>query len=227
MADSITGAGAAQAALAASSGTKVSDRASIAQNFDAFLLLLTTQLKNQSPLDPLDTNQFTQQLVQFASVEQQLKSNVTLNALLTSARGSAASTAASFVGMQVTADGTTSRLSNGKAEWSINPARNAQVSLIVKDAKGNIVAVQTAAMAAGAQKFAWNGITSTGTRAPEGDYTLSVSARDPAGQSVSVKTEVSGRVDSVDLSGDAAVLMVGSSRVPLANVRSISRPAAD
>ena len=189
--------------------------------------MLTTQLKNQSPLDPLDTNQFTQQLVQFASVEQQLKSNDTLNALLTSARGSAASTAASFVGMQVTADGTTSRLSNGKAEWSINPARNAQVSLIVKDAQGNVVATQTGAMAAGAQRFSWNGITSTGTRAPDGDYTISVSARDPAGQSVSVKTEVSGRVDSVDLAGDAAVLVVGSSRVPLANVRSISRPIAN
>jgi flagellar basal-body rod modification protein FlgD len=130
MAESITGAGAAQAALAGSSDStkKVSDRASIAQNFDAFLLLLTTQLKNQSPLDPMDTNQFTQQLVQFASVEQQLKSNDTLNALLTSARGSSVSTAASFVGMEVTADGTTSRLSGGKAEWSINPARNAQVA---------------------------------------------------------------------------------------------------
>ena len=74
MAESITGTGTTQAALASSSGAakKTIDRATIAQNFDAFLLLLTTQLKNQSPLDPLDTNQFTQQLVQFASVEQQL-----------------------------------------------------------------------------------------------------------------------------------------------------------
>jgi flagellar basal-body rod modification protein FlgD len=227
MADSITGAGAAQAALAASSGSaKVSGRAAIAENFEAFLLLLTTQLKNQSPLDPLDTNQFTQQLVQFASVEQQLKSNDTLNALVTSARGSA-STAASFVGMEITADGTTSRLSNGKAEWSINPARNALVSLVVKDAEGNIVAAQNVAMAAGPQRFSWNGITTTGSRAPDGDYTISISARDPAGQSVSVKTEVAGKVDSVDLSGEAAVLVVGSSRVPLASVRSISRPLAD
>ena len=226
MAEATTAVGAAQAALASttSAGKKVSDRASIAQNFDAFLLLLTTQLKNQSPLDPLDTNQFTQQLVQFASVEQQLKSNDTLNALLTSARGSSASTAASFVGMQVTADGTTSRLSNGKAEWSINPARNAQVELTVKDAQGNVVAAQIAPMAAGAQRFSWNGIPSTGTRAPGRDYTISVAARDPAGQGVSVKTEVSGGGDAVDLSGDAAVLMVGTSRVPLAQVRSISPP---
>ena len=228
MAETITGTGAAQATLAsATPGKKSVDRAAIAQNFDAFLLLLTTQLKNQSPLDPLDTNQFTQQLVQFASVEQQLKSNDTLNALLTSARGSAASTAASFVGMQVTADGTTSRLSGGKAEWSINPARNAQVALTVKDAQGNVVAAQTVAMSGGAQRFAWNGITSTGTKAPDGDYTISVSARDPAGQGVSVKTEVSGQVDSVDMSGGTTVLVVGSSRVPLANVRSISRPAAE
>jgi flagellar basal-body rod modification protein FlgD len=226
MADPITATGAAQAALnASSSGTKkAGDRAAIADNFDAFLLLLTTQLKNQSPLDPLDTNQFTQQLVQFASVEQQLKSNDTLSALLTSAKGSTASTAASFVGMQVTADGTTSRLSNGTAEWSINPARNANVALIVKDTQGNVVATQTIPMQGGPQRFSWNGITSTGSRAPDGDYTISVSARDPAGQNVSVKTEVAGTVDAVDLSGDGPVLMVGSSRVPLANVRSISRP---
>ena len=229
MAAAITATAAAQAAVApTATGTKkAGDRAAIAENFDAFLLLLTTQLKNQSPLDPLDTNQFTQQLVQFASVEQQLKSNDTLNALLTSARGSTASPAASFVGMPVTADGTTSRLANGQAEWSLNPARNAQVSMIVKDAQGSVVATQTVAMPGGAQRFAWNGITSTGSRAPDGDYTLSVSARDPAGQSVAVKTEVSGRVDAVDLSGDAAVLMVGSSRVPLASVRSISRPAVN
>jgi flagellar basal-body rod modification protein FlgD len=228
MADSITGAGAAQAALASAGGTaKATDKAAIAENFNAFLLLLTTQLKNQSPLDPLDTNQFTQQLVQFASVEQQLKSNDTLNALLTSSKASAVSTAASFVGMEVTADGTTSRLSNGKAEWSINPARNATVSLTVKDAKGNVVAAQNVSMTAGAQKFSWNGITSTGTRAPDGDYTVTTAARDPSGQNVSVKTEVSGRVDSVDTSGGDAVLLVGSSRVPLASVRSISRPAAN
>src|ERR671917_2623859 len=148
MADPITSAVAAAQGASTSTAKKASDRAMIAENFDAFLLLLTTQLKNQSPLDPMDTNQFTQQLVQFASVEQQLKSNDTLNALLTSARGSAVSTAASFVGMQVTANGDTSRLSGGKAEWSIDPARNAQVSLIVKDAQGSIVAAQTVAMAA-------------------------------------------------------------------------------
>src|SRR5215213_10582288 len=112
MADAITSTGAT--AAAASTGKTPSK--GIAENFDSFLMLLTTQLKNQSPLDPMDTNQFTQQLVQFASVEQQIKSNDTLNALLTSSRSSIVSTAADFVGMQITADGATSELKNSRAE---------------------------------------------------------------------------------------------------------------
>jgi flagellar basal-body rod modification protein FlgD len=203
------------------------DRAAIAQNFDAFLLLLTTQLKNQSPLDPLDTNQFTQQLVQFASVEQQLKSNDTLNALLTSVRASAVSATAGFVGMQVTADGATTSLTNGKAQWVLNAARNGQGSVTVQDKNGNVVAGWNMSLSAGLQTLTWDGRTSTGTLAPDGDYTITVAGRDAAGQSVAVKTEVAGRVDSVDMSGDAPVLIIGSARVPLANVKTISWPASN
>src|SRR3954468_23821837 len=114
MADAVTAATAASttASTAASTGLS-SSRTALAGNFDSFLQLLTTQLKNQSPLDPLDTNQFTQQLVQFASVEQQLRSNDTLNALLTNAQASTAATAATYVGLDVTADGATQNLSNG------------------------------------------------------------------------------------------------------------------
>ena len=168
----------------------------IAQNFDSFLLLLTTQLKNQNPLDPLDTNQFTQQLVQFASVEQQIKSNDTLNALLTSSRSSIVSTAADFVGMQITADGATSRLSSGKAEWRLNVARAVTATIAIRDKDGTVVATETKPLTAGSQSYTWNGQTSTGQVAPPGDYTITVVGRDVAGQTVSVKTEISGRVDA-------------------------------
>jgi len=226
MATSITSAAAAAQTTSTSTAAKAGDRAMIAQNFDAFLLLLTTQLKNQSPLDPMDTNQFTQQLVQFASVEQQLKSNDTLNALLTSSRGSAVSTAASFVGMQVSADGNTARLANGKAEWMINPARNAQANVVILDSKGSLVATSTQAVPAGEQKFVWDGRTSTGTTAPPGDYTIQISARDASGQNVSVKTEIVGRVESVDVTDSDPVLLIGANRVPLTKVRGISWPAS-
>jgi flagellar basal-body rod modification protein FlgD len=228
MATTTTGVGTSGtgATTATTASKSVADRTTMAQNFDAFLLLLTTQLKNQSPLDPLDTNQFTQQLVQFASVEQQLKSNDTLNSLLTSVQASANSTAASFVGMEVTADGAMSRLTNGKATWVLNAARNAQADITVKDAQGNVVAAQIKNLSAGPQTWEWDGRTTTGTRAPDGDYTITVTARDAASQGVVVKTEISGKVTSVDLSGQFPVLMIGTFRVPLPNVRSLSRPTS-
>src|SRR5215213_7164796 len=226
MADSITGAAAVRGATSAASASKVTDRATIAQNFDAFLLLLTTQLKNQSPLDPLDTNQFTQQLVQFASVEQQLKSNATLSALLTTVKASTTSNAASFIGMQVTADGATTRLANGSARWVLNPARNAsQAAITIRDKNGGVVATRTSALTAGAQTFTWDGKTSTGTTAPDGDYTITVAALDSAGQGVPVKTEISGRVDAVDMTGDTPQLVIGSIRVPLGSVKTLGLPA--
>jgi flagellar basal-body rod modification protein FlgD len=214
------GIGGTGAAAASSTGT---DRKTIAQNFDAFLLLLTTQLKNQNPMEPLDTNQFTQQLVQFASVEQQMKSNQTLNSLLTSTKSSIVSSAANFVGMSITADGATTQLSNGRAEWRLNLARAASGTITIRDQSGSVVATDTKVLSAGSQSYVWNGRTSTGLPAPSGNYTITVAARDVSGQSVSVKTEIAGRVDSVDMAGDSPVLVLGSTRVPLENVKTIDR----
>src|SRR6185369_15341862 len=88
-----------------SAGALTNSRSTIADNFDTFLQLLTTQLKNQNPLDPLDTNQFTQQLVQFTSVEQQLKTNDFLSAMVQSQQASASAQAASYIGKTVTSSG--------------------------------------------------------------------------------------------------------------------------
>ena len=221
MADAVTGTGSAAAAAA----TGKTPTKGIAQNFDAFLLLLTTQLKNQSPLDPLDTNQFTQQLVQFASVEQQLKQNETLSALLAATKAATTSNAAGYIGMQVTADGATSRLSGGAARWVLNAARNAtQAVVTIRDKSGGVVATRTGALTAGAQTFTWDGKTSTGATAPDGDYTVTVTAIDASGQGVSVKTEIAGRVDAVDMTGDVPQLVIGSVRVPLSSVKTLGLP---
>src|SRR5215207_2483061 len=98
------------------SPTTKSDSATVAGNFQSFLTLLTTQLQNQNPLDPLDTNQFTQQLVQFAQVEQQLKQNEHLASLLAIQKTTQATQALNFVGSKVVVDGTTGTLKNSFAE---------------------------------------------------------------------------------------------------------------
>ena len=96
------------------------DNNSLASNFQTFLTLLTTQLKNQNPLDPLDTNQFTQQLVQFAQVEQQIKQNTQLETLISIEKSAQATTALAYVGATVAIDGQTAALKNGQATWTFN-----------------------------------------------------------------------------------------------------------
>ena len=194
----------------------------IASNFTQFLTLLTTQLKNQNPLDPMDTNQFTQQLVQFAGVEQQLKTNDTLGNILTASQSASSASATSYIGKTVTADGSTSQLAGGSASWSLTPARAASKAVItILDSKSNVVATQTTSLAAGSQSYTWNGKTSAGLTAANGNYSIKVSATDATGANVAVDTSLSGTVDEVDLSGTSPVLSIGSQRVPLSSVQTI------
>jgi len=191
---------------------------SIANNFDQFLTLLTTQLKNQSPLDPLDTNQFTAQLVQFAGVEQQLKMNDTLATLLTLNQASTATDAVGFIGKTITANGSTSPLKNGSAYWSVNMPADGTGVVTIKNASGSVVQTLSSTFKSGAQTVQWDGTTSTGAKAPEGDYTISVDAKDLAGATVTAKTEIIGVVDGVDMSGTAPMLKIGEISIPINKV---------
>lgn len=205
------------------SSSGLSGNNEIAGNFQSFLTLLTTQLQNQSPLDPLDTNQFTQQLVQFASVEQQLKTNDQLTSILSATKASSTATAANYVGLTVTADGSSAPLSNGAASWTINPAKAAtKATVTIKDANGGVVATKTTSLAAGSQTYSWDGKNAGGTLQSDGAYTISIAATDASGQAVNVSTELSGKVTGVDVTGTSPVLTVGTASVPLASVKTIS-----
>lgn len=220
MAITSTTAAATPAATTASGSTK----GTLAQNFETFLGLLTTQLKNQSPLDPLDTNQFTQQLVQFASVEQQLKSNDTLTALLTATKASTATGALGFMGATVTADGAKARLASGRATWRLDvPRTAANATITITDRTGATVKTETRSLAAGTQDYVWTGRTTAGATAPDGEYTVTIQARDATGQTITVKTEVSGTVDGVDLTGSEPVLSLGGLTIPVSKVKTIKR----
>src|SRR5271154_4930685 len=92
----------------------------IAGNFQSFLQLLTTQLQNQNPLSPLDTNQFTQQLVEFAGVQQQINTNDSLATLVSLQQTAQSSQALEFVGKTAVVKGSTAALTNSQAEWEFN-----------------------------------------------------------------------------------------------------------
>lgn len=195
----------------------------IAGNFNQFLTLLTTQLKNQNPLSPMDTNQFTQQLVQFAQVEQQLKANDRLDAIASSAKDSRTASLSGYIGKTVAADGAASELGSSGATWSLSaPRASSRATITIRDSKDNVVGVQTQHLSAGTQDFSWDGRTSSGLKAATGLYTITVDAVDASGQKIIVDTAVGGKIDGIDLSGSTPMLMVGNRRVATSAIKQVS-----
>jgi flagellar basal-body rod modification protein FlgD len=204
-----------------SSSSVLSSGARLADNFDTFLQILTTQLRNQNPLDPLDTNQFTQQLVQFSGVEQQLKTNEFLEAMMTSTQNANNSQAVSYIGKIVTASGAKTELVDGAAAWHFATDKAADITATVRDADGNVVYVKEGKVNQGESVFTWDGIGSDGRARPDGSYSVTIEARDSDGKLVNVATEMTGEVTGVDFSGSEPVLIVGGARVNLSSVLSV------
>src|SRR2546430_16570541 len=156
-----------------SSGSSLSSTsgATLAGNFQTFLTLLTTQLQNQNPLDPLDTNQFTQQLVQFASVEQQLKTNDQLTTLVSLQQTAQSTQALTFVGKTAVVDGSTAALTNGSASWELGVPTNANVTISIANSTGQTIFTGSYAVNAGNnQPFTWNGRGNDRNPWPDGQY---------------------------------------------------------
>ena len=209
--------------VASSAGATGVDKNTIAGNFQTFLSLLTTQLKNQNPLDPLDTNQFTQQLVQFAQVEQQLKQNEQLAALVAMERTAQATTALAYVGQTVVVDGQTAALKDGQATWSFVAPKPVAAAITVKSATGQTVYSGNFTINTGTQNFTWDGRDNSGVKWPDGNYTLSVTAKDASGQSVAISSEVQGVVDSVDVTKSPPVLSIGGQTFTLDKIKRVVR----
>ena len=212
----------ASSTMSASDQTNINNQ--IAGNFTTFLTLLTTQLQNQNPLDPLDTNQFTQQLVQFASVEQQMNMNTQLQALVALQQTAQNSQALGFVGKTVTVSGSTAPLTNGQAQWSFNPSTPATATFTVTDSTGQTVYTNTGTVQPGAQSFNWNGLDNSGHQWVDGNYTLNITATGADGKPVAIPTTVVGVVNSVDLTQSPPVLSIGGQNYTLNQILSVEQP---
>jgi flagellar basal-body rod modification protein FlgD len=219
----ITAAQTTPSSSSSSSSSTGVDSATIANNFQTFLTLLTTQLKNQNPLDPLDTNQFTAQLVQFAQVEQQMKQNEQLTTLVSLENSAQATTALAYVGQTVAVDGQTAKLANNQATWSFTVPKPVSATVTIKNSTGQTVYSSGYTMQTGPQNFTWDGKDNSGVKWPDGNYTLSVTAKDASGQDVSISTEVQGTVDSVDLTKTPAMLSIGGQSFTLDKIKRVVR----
>jgi flagellar basal-body rod modification protein FlgD len=202
-------------------------RTSLTSNFETFLSLLTSQLKNQDPLSPLDSNEFTQQLTQMSGVEQQLLTNDLLTSLLAAQQGGLGG-ATDYIGKDAAAVWSATRLEGGKANWSYELGTSAsEASLSVIDSSGKTVWTGPAPdRSSGTHDFVWNGKTTAGGQLPDGGvYSLKVTARSGTND---VQTQVltRGTVTGVEMADGKPYLTVGAALVPLSSVIGLKeRPA--
>lgn len=192
----------------------------LASNFETFLSLLTAQLKNQDPLSPVDSNQFTAQLTQMAGVEQQLLTNELLKGML-AAQGGGLGDAADFIGKEATAAWPATRFQDGQATWSYELAGNAaSATLQVVNGSGQVVWQGDAPdKTTGVHDFTWDGVTTTGGNAQEGEvYTLKVVAKDAAGGDLDAQVLTRGRVSGVEMYDGEVYLTVGAAVLPMSSV---------
>ncbi|OGN42377.1 MAG: flagellar hook capping protein [Caulobacterales bacterium RIFCSPHIGHO2_01_FULL_70_19] len=192
----------------------------LASNFETFLSLLTAQLKNQDPLSPVDSNQFTAQLTQMAGVEQQLLTNELLKGML-AAQGGGLGDAADFIGKEATAAWPATRFQDGQASWSYELAGNAaSATLQVVNGAGQVVWQGDAPdKTTGVHDFTWDGETTTGGNAQEDEvYTLKVVAKDAAGGDLDAQVLTRGRVSGVEMYDGEVYLTVGAAVLPMSSV---------
>lgn len=203
-------------------------RSTLAGDFDTFLLLLTTQLKNQDPIEPMDTNEFTSQLVQFATVEQAIQSNTNLEKLIDLQKGSTVNSAAQYMGRFIQATGDQGNLSDGVATFSYTlPSKATTAEVSITDSKGAVVFTGSGPTNVGLNDVIWDGTNSfTGATMADGIYKLAVVAKDADGNKITATTYTTGFVTGVNLEGETPMLRIGQLDVAIEKVKAI-RDASD
>jgi flagellar basal-body rod modification protein FlgD len=212
---------AASSAPTATAVTNASGISDIAGTFNEFLTLLTTQLQHQDPLSPLDTNQFTQQLVQFASVEQQINMNTQLTTLISLQQTAQATAALNFIGATVVVNGNSAQLNGGQATWNYAVTSPATATINISNASGQLVYSTTQTVQPGTQTFTWNGRDAAGKTWPSGAYTIAISATGANGQTVPVTTQVQGVVSGVNVSTNPPTLTIGGQSYPINQIAQV------
>ena len=201
-------------------------RTRLAENFDMFLTLLTTQMKNQDPTSPMDSNQFMAQLVQMTGVEQQLATNDLLKQLVSNTSTSLANVV-DLIGKEVRAATNEAGLANGQAKWGYTLSANAaDVKIEVLDSTGfpvRTLAGAEADMKAGDHSFVWDGKNDHGAAQPDGVYTLRVTAKDAGEKAVPLTTYVQGVVTGIQQENGQGIITLNGAKVPLSAITSIAQ----
>ncbi|WP_419904578.1 flagellar hook assembly protein FlgD [Kiloniella sp.] len=177
-------------------------------DYNDFLLLLTEQLQNQDPLDPMDTNEFTNQLVQYSQLEQQINTNEQLEAQTTLDTANTMTQTLSYIGVDVEVAGNTAYSDGNGAIWSFYLSESSQnITAQVLDENGDVVSEEVVSGDVGGNEYEWDGLNDDGDVAEEGLYTLKMTPLDSEGNTITVELSVHSQVTGVDTTGTLPVLL--------------------
>lgn len=201
----------------------------LAEDFSQFLQLLTTQLQNQDPLSPLDSNQFTEQLVQFSQVEQAINTNSRLDDLVALQIGNSASTALGYVGLdasyispEVIYDGE----NPANVRYSLDsPAETATINIF--DETNQLIFSGDADRTVGVHDFEWNGRDLAGNPLAEGTYLVRVDALDANDEVIETTTVVTSRVRGIEQQDGIVFALVGDRAVPVGSILNATVPETE
>jgi flagellar basal-body rod modification protein FlgD len=179
-------------------------------DFNTFLTLLTTQMRNQDPLNPTDSTQFTQQLATYAGVEQQINTNTNLSTLISLQETQQNATATSYLGDRVKYNGGTISLQNGYSEFTYDLGANADsVTISIYDQDNNLVTSSKGSTSAGTYPMVWDGTDKDGNKVGDGVYTVKVAAFDTTKNAVDCTVTGSGEVTAVVNDNGTTKLQMG------------------
>ncbi|MAI89789.1 flagellar hook capping FlgD N-terminal domain-containing protein [Ponticaulis sp.] len=183
----------------------------LSDNFDTFLNLLTAQLQNQDPLEPVDSSEFTNQLVQFSGVEQQIQTNQNLADLIELTSSSTLAGLSGYLGQSVEIDSLVAELGDEGIEWLYTlPDDTQAVTISVQDENGNTIYTEKVSATPGEGSFQWDGEVTSGSERTDGLYYISIQATDSDGTALDVPVRVHSTVTGIDLSADATAVSTGS-----------------
>lgn len=192
-------------------------RKSLSDNFDQFLTMLTVQLQNQDPLSPMESAEFTNQLVMFSQLEQEIQANEHLENVIALQQAAETTAALSYLGRDVKAESSVVVLSGGETEFAYDmPAGAETASITVFDADGNIVTTLPADTSAGHHSETWDGEDGQGILQSDGVYSILVSAVDKDDTPLPpISVYFTGRATGVTHENGETLIQVGPLSIPL------------
>ncbi len=213
---------AASTAAATATASSTTARARLSDTYDTFLTLLTAQLENQDPLSPMDSTQFTEQLVQYSQVEQQIRTNDQLGSLVSSYQAATAGAALSYLGKTAVVEGDSAALNGAGAAWTYELDEAARtVNVQVKSASGRVVYETAGDAGAGAHAFTWDGRDANGAALAPGVYSLDIEAENDIGEPVSASITTREEILGVDFSGATPLIITPSGTRDMGAIRAI------